>query len=128
MENQNFQIKNFNDFNIPDLDNIDINTNSMIFYNSIYNDLIILTVNGNILYQGSYSSQSNSFSFNKYNLPSNDNNNNKIIQIDFTSNYIYFISQNKNEIYYTNYDTFINSLNNNFNFSLLQGIIQRKGI
>ena len=84
MENQNFQIKNFNDFNIPDLDNIDTNTNSMIFNNSIYNDLIILTVNGNILYQGNYSSQSNSFSFNKYNLPSNDNNNNKIIQIDFT--------------------------------------------
>ena len=127
MENQNFQIKNFNDFNIPDLDNIDTNTNSVIFNNSIYNDLIILTVNGNILYQGNYSSQSNSFSFNKYNLPSNDNNN-KIIQIDFTSNYIYFISQNKNEIYYTNYDTFINSLNNNFNFSLLQGIIQKKKI
>ena len=126
MENVNFQIKYFKDLNIPDLDNIDIKTNSIVFNNSTYNDLIILLVNGSILYKGKYLIQSNSFSFNKYNISPFDGNH-TFIQIDFTSNYIYFISKNKNEIYYTSYVPSSNDLKNNiFNFSLLRGIIQKK--
>ena len=128
MENANFHLKYFKDFNIPDLDNIDTKTNSLIFNNSIYNDLIILLLNGSIIYKGKYSIQSNSFSFSKYNFPSN-NDENQFLQIDFTSNYIYFISQNKNEIFYTSYNSSNNSLNNNiFNYCLLKGIVQKKKI
>ena len=127
MENQNFFIKNLSQLNLSNT----INLNSTIIYSSPYKNMLIFLINNNLFYKGKFINQnSNNFIFEKINSNTNKtsiiNLQQKFIQCDFTSNFIYFITQNKNEILFSNY--LYNDKNNNEIISILPGILQKKKI
>ena len=129
MENKNFYIKSISQLGIPN----NINLNSSIIYSSPYKNLILFLVNNNLFYKGEYIDQQNSNNFifekinsNNTNKPNVINLQQKFIQCDFTSDYIYFITQNKNEIQFSNYLSY--NKNNTEIISVLPGILQKKKI
>ena len=125
---QNFYIKNLNQLNLTN--NIDLNSSTI--YSSPYKNILIFLVNNNLLFIGKYIDQQNSNNFNFEKINSNKNKTNtialqqKFIHCDFTSNYIYFITENKNEILFSNY--FSDGNNNKEIISNLPGILQKKKI
>ena len=128
MENINFYIKNLSQINLSN----SINLNSSIIYSSSYKNMLLFLINSNLFYKGKYIDQPNSNNFIFEKISSNTNKTNiitlrqKFVQCDFTTNYIYFITQNKNEILFSNY--LINDKNNKEIISILPGIIQKKKI
>ena len=129
MENKNFYIKSISQLGISN----NINLNSSIIYSSPYKNLLLFLVNNNIFYKGEYIDQQNSNNFifeklnsNNTNKPNAINLQQKFIQCDFTSDYIYFITQNKNEIQFSNYLSY--NKNNTEIISVLPGILQKKKI
>ena len=122
MENQNFCIRNLNQLNLPN----NLNLDSSTIYTSPYKNMLILFINNNLFFIGKYIDHPNSINFNFENI--NKTNimalQQKFIHCDFTSNYIYFITQNKNEILFTNY--FFD--NNKDIIYILPGILQKKKI
>ena len=129
MENKNFYIKSISQLSISNTTNI----TSSIIYSSPYRNLLLFLINNNLVYKGEYTNEqnSNNFTFEKINSNNTNKKNiinlqQKFIQCDFTSDYIYFITQNKNEIQFSNYFSYNN--NNNEIISILPGILQKKKI
>ena len=128
MENQKFYIQNLSQINLSN----SINLNSSIIYSSSYKNLLLFLINNNLFFKGKYIDQpnSNNFIFEKIIFNTNKANiinlQQKFIKCDFTSNYIYFITQNKNEILFSKYLS--NENNSKEIISFLPGIIQKKKI
>ena len=129
MENKNFYIKSTSQLGISNTTNI----SSSIIYSSPYRNLLLFLINNNLVYKGEYTNEqnSNNFTFEKINSNNTNKKNiinlqQKFIQCDFTSDYIYFITQNKNEIQFSNYFSY--NKNNNEIISVLPGILQKKKI
>ena len=128
MENKKFYIKNLSEINLSN----SINLKSSTIYSSPYKNLLIFLINNNLFFKGKFTEQqnSNNFIFEKINTNTNKANivnlQQKFIKCDFTLNNIYFITQNKNEILFSNY--LLNVNNNNNILSILPGIIQKKKI
>ena len=127
MENKNFYIKSTSQLGISNTTNI----SSSIIYSSPYRNLLLFLINNNLVYKGEYTNEqnSNNFTFEKINSNNTNKKNiinlqQKFIQCDFTSDYIYFITQNKNEIQFSNYFSY--NKNNNEIISVLPGILQKK--
>ena len=128
MENKKFYIKNLSEINLSN----SINLNSSKIYSSSYKNMLLFLINNNLFFKGKYTDQQNSNNFIFEKISSNTNKANiinlqqKFIRCDFTSNSIYFITQNKNEILFSNY--LLNENNNSDIISILPGIIKRKKI
>ena len=126
MENKNIFFKSLFQLNLPQ--SIDLKSSSC--YCSSYKNLILIFVNNNLYYKVKYCDDSysnNNFVFEKISSYKNKTNNlqQKFCKCDFTNNYIYFITQNKNEVLFSNYLSFEN---NKETISILPGIIQKKKI
>ena len=128
MENQKFYIKNLFQINLLN----SINLNSSIIYSFPYKNMLLFLINNNLFFKGKYTDETNSnnfifekliFNVNKVNII---NIQQKFIKCDFTSNYIYFITQNKNEILFSKYLS--KEDNNKEIISILPGTIQKKKI
>ena len=128
MENKKFYVKNISEINLSN----SINLNSSIIYSSSYKNMLLFLINNNLFFKGKYIDQQNqnNFIFEKINSNTNKANiinlQQKFIKCDFTLNNIYFITQNKNEVLFSNY--LLSDNNNNDIISILPGIIQKKKI
>ena len=128
MENKKFYVKNISEINLSN----SINLNSSIIYSSSYKNMLLFLINNNLFFKGKYIDQQNQNNFIFEKINSNTNKANiinlqlKFIKCDFTLNNIYFITQNKNEVLFSNY--LLSDNNNNDIISILPGIIQKKKI
>ena len=117
MENKKFYIKNISEINLSN----SINLNSSIIYSSSYKNILLFLTNNNLFFKGKYIDQQNQNNFIFEKISSNTNKTKlinlqqKFIKCDFTLNNIYFITQNKNEILFSNY-LLNENMWNKFNF------------
>ena len=128
MENFRFIIKYLSEINLSN----NINLSSCKMNYSPYQDMFLFLINNNLFYKGFCINQQNSKSVLLEKINSNTNKasiinlQQKFIQCDFTSEYIYLISQNKNEVYVSKY---LSPLNNKSEIlSILTGILHKKKI
>ena len=134
MEPNKFIEKNLNNF-IPISKSVNLeNIKNVILSYSISKNIILISINGTLLYKGNFDFSKNDFNLTKINLKvdnkiskgsnisNNNNNNNDFIQklkrISLTKDFIYIINNEK--IYYSSFDQ--------LSFSILKGPIQKKKI
>ena len=133
MEPNKFIETNLNNF-IPISKNVNLeNIKNVILPYSISKNIILISINGTLLYKGYFDLSKNNFKLTKINLKeenkiskgsniSNNNNNNdfnqKLKRISLTKDFIYIINNEK--IYYSSLDQ--------LSFSILKGPIQKKKI